>query len=200
MRRQLLTVAFVFCMVGCSSNEKPADNEEPTPEVAAKGGDEAAKPPAIESEEGETAEAEVSTDASDTEEVEVKSRGVSSAAQEDAPKSRGGGGHAFWVRNNTRYPTSVAIAYHDGRKWHSEGWWTIQPFKKLELKSNYGRTHIYYRAKNSRGTCWKGSTWFRTINNVFHYVYAERGSVRGKKGYVEVNLGTGSVVYTVTLG
>lgn len=122
---------------------------------------------------------------------------------------------AFWVLlgassanadlrlcNNTLNRVSVSVAYTDGTKWVSEGWWNLKANGcEILMRGPLAAEFYYVYAMDERGAEWKGKTFMCTRDHEFHITGRQDCFVRGfdRTGFFEVDTGKDARNWTVQL-
>jgi uncharacterized membrane protein len=122
---------------------------------------------------------------------------------------------AFWVLlgassanadlrlcNNTLNRVSVSVAYTDGTKWVSEGWWNLKANGcEIVMRGPLAAEFYYVYAMDERGAEWKGKTFMCTRDHEFHITGRQDCFVRGfdRTGFFEVDTGKDARNWTVQL-
>lgn len=114
----------------------------------------------------------------------------------------GGAQADFTVCNQTFDLVSVAIGYHDGDEWVSEGWWNLDYDECAQVISgDLSNTYYYVRGESHDGvTYWTDDYNFCYIDEVFTIYGDENCSDRGYKsgGFMEIDTGN-KLDYTLDL-
>lgn len=89
---------------------------------------------------------------------------------------------------STRRTVSVAVAYKDGSRWVSRGWWTLQQGEcKTPIGGNLSNRYYYYYAHGDGGS-WAGDHRFCTISAKFE-LYNPKSCDNGNfKGFAELDV------------
>ncbi|TAL82077.1 MAG: DUF1036 domain-containing protein [Beijerinckiaceae bacterium] len=106
------------------------------------------------------------------------------------------------VCNTTINRVSVAIAYTDGTKWTTEGWWNLKANGcEILMRGPLAAEYYYVYAMDERGAEWKGKTFLCTSDHEFHIVGRQDCFVRGfdRSGFFEVDTGKNARNWTVQL-
>jgi uncharacterized membrane protein len=108
----------------------------------------------------------------------------------------------FRLCNQTSDRVSVALAYTDGKKWVSEGWWNLKPTDCDTLVQGSLAAEFYYvYAMDERGGEWKGKAYMCTNDREFKIDGREDCFARGyeRPGFFEVDTGKDAKNWTVQL-
>jgi len=109
---------------------------------------------------------------------------------------------AFRLCNQTAGRVSVSLAYTDGKKWVSEGWWNLKPSDCDTLLEGPLAAEFYYGyAMDERGGEWKGKAYMCTNDREFKIEGREDCFARGyeRTGFFEVDTGKDAKNWTVQL-
>jgi uncharacterized membrane protein len=95
--------------------------------------------------------------------------------------------------NNTDSLVNVAIGYKDKEGWATEGWWTAEPQKCLNLLKGTLPARYYYvlAVDRSKGGAWGGKSMMCVRNKIFTIRGFDKCEERGyeKAGFFEVDTG-----------
>jgi uncharacterized membrane protein len=95
--------------------------------------------------------------------------------------------------NNTDSLVNVAIGYKDKEGWATEGWWTAEPQKCLNLLKGTLPARYYYvlAVDRSKGGAWGGKSLMCVRNKIFTIRGFDKCEDRGyeKAGFFEVDTG-----------
>jgi uncharacterized membrane protein len=108
----------------------------------------------------------------------------------------------FRVCNSAATRVSVAIAYTNGAKWISEGWWNLKPTAcETILRGPLAEQYYYVYAMDARGGEWKGEDFMCTRDREFRIEGRKDCFVRGfdRSGFFEVDTGKDAQNWTVRL-
>jgi uncharacterized membrane protein len=108
----------------------------------------------------------------------------------------------FRLCNNTNARASVSLAYTDGQRWVSEGWWNLKPSAcETLLRGPLAAQYYYVYAMDERGGEWKGKAFMCTRDREFHIDGREDCFVRGfdRTGFFEIDTGKDAKNWTVQL-
>ena len=108
----------------------------------------------------------------------------------------------FRLCNNTNARVSVSLAYTDGQRWVSEGWWNLKPSAcETLLRGPLAAEYYYVYAMDERGAEWKGKAFMCTRDREFHIDGREDCFVRGfdRTGFFEIDTGKDAKNWTVQL-
>jgi uncharacterized membrane protein len=108
----------------------------------------------------------------------------------------------FRLCNNTNARVSVSLAYTDGQRWVSEGWWNLKPSAcETLLRGPLAAQFYYVYAMDERGGEWKGKAFMCTRDREFHIDGREDCFVRGydRTGFFEIDTGKDAKNWTVQL-
>jgi uncharacterized membrane protein len=108
----------------------------------------------------------------------------------------------FRLCNNTNARVSVSLAYTDGQRWVSEGWWNLKPSAcETLLRGPLAAQYYYVYAMDERGGEWKGKAFMCTRDREFHIDGREDCFVRGfdRTGFFEIDTGKDAKNWTVQL-
>jgi len=108
----------------------------------------------------------------------------------------------FRMCNNGSTRVSVALAYTDGSKWISEGWWNLKSGAcEVLLRGPLAAQFYYVYAMDERGGEWKGRSFMCTRDREFRIEGRENCLVRGyeRTGFFEVDTGKDAKNWTVQL-
>jgi uncharacterized membrane protein len=108
----------------------------------------------------------------------------------------------FRLCNQTSDRVSVSLAYTDGKKWVSEGWWNLKPADCDTLLEGPLAAEFYYvYAMDERGGEWKGKAYMCTNDREFKIEGREDCFARGyeRTGFFEVDTGKDAKNWTVQL-
>jgi len=108
----------------------------------------------------------------------------------------------FRLCNQTSDRLSVSLAYTDGKKWVSEGWWNLKPTACDTLVQGSLAAEFYYvYAMDERGGEWKGKAYMCTNDREFKIEGREDCFARGyeRTGFFEVDTGKDAKNWTVQL-
>jgi len=98
----------------------------------------------------------------------------------------------FRLCNQTADRVSVSLAYTDGKKWVSEGWWNLKPTDCDTLLEGALAAQFYYvYAMDERGGEWKGKAYMCTNDREFKIEGRQDCFARGyeRTGFFEVDTG-----------
>ncbi|HUZ67441.1 MAG TPA: DUF1036 domain-containing protein [Beijerinckiaceae bacterium] len=104
--------------------------------------------------------------------------------------------------NNAADRVSVAIAYTNGKRWVTEGWWNLKKNGCEILMNGPLAAEFYYvYAMDERGGEWKGKAFMCTRDRQFRIVGRQNCLVRGydRTGFFEVDTGKDARNWTVQL-
>jgi uncharacterized membrane protein len=104
--------------------------------------------------------------------------------------------------NNTNNRVSAAIAYTDGQRWVSEGWWNLKSLDCVTLlRGALAAQYYYLYAMDERGGEWKGKVFMCTSDREFKIEGRQDCFVRGfnRTGFFEVDTGKDAKSWTVQL-
>ncbi|HVB88775.1 MAG TPA: DUF1036 domain-containing protein [Beijerinckiaceae bacterium] len=104
--------------------------------------------------------------------------------------------------NNSESQVSVALAYTNGHRWITEGWWNLKKSGCEILMNGPLAAEFYYvYAIDARGGEWKGKTFMCTRAREFRIVGRENCLVRGydRTGFFEIDTGKDARNWTVQL-
>ena len=108
----------------------------------------------------------------------------------------------FRLCNNTVNRVSVSLAYTDGDKWVTEGWWNLKPSAcETLLRGPLAAEFYYVYAMDEKGGEWKGKAFMCTRDREFKIDGRENCYVRGfdRTGFFEVDTGKDARSWTVQL-
>jgi uncharacterized membrane protein len=108
----------------------------------------------------------------------------------------------FRLCNQTSDRVSVSLAYTDGKKWVSEGWWNLKPSDCDTLLEGPLAAEFYYvYAMDERGGEWKGKAYMCTNDREFKIEGREDCFARGyeRTGFFEIDTGKDAKNWTVQL-
>lgn len=104
--------------------------------------------------------------------------------------------------NNAGDRVSVALAYTNGQRWVTEGWWNLKRNGCEILMNGPLAAEFYYvYAMDERGGEWKGKAYMCTRDREFRIVGRQNCLVRGydRTGFFEVDTGKNARNWTVQL-
>jgi uncharacterized membrane protein len=108
----------------------------------------------------------------------------------------------FRLCNNTADRASVALAYTDGTRWISEGWWNLKGGAcEVLLRGPLAAEFYYVYGMDERGGEWKGQAFMCTRDREFRILGRDNCLVRGydRTGFFEVDTGKDARSWTVQL-
>ena len=108
----------------------------------------------------------------------------------------------FRLCNTTNDRASVALAYTDGTRWISEGWWNLKGGGcEVLLRGPLAAEFYYVYGIDERGGEWKGKAFMCTRDRVFRIVGRDNCLVRGydRTGFFEIDTGKEARSWTVQL-
>lgn len=108
----------------------------------------------------------------------------------------------FRLCNNASGRVSVAIAYTNGKRWITEGWWNLKNGACEILMNGPLAAEFYYvYAMDEHGGEWKGDAFMCTRDREFRIVGRRNCLVRGydRTGFFEVDTGKSARNWTVQL-
>ena len=108
----------------------------------------------------------------------------------------------FRLCNKVGDRVSVAIAYTNGKRWVTEGWWNLKKDSCEVLMNGPLDAEFYYiYAMDERGGEWKGKAFMCTRDHEFRIVGRRNCLVRGydRTGFFEVDTGKNARNWTVQL-
>ena len=108
----------------------------------------------------------------------------------------------FRMCNLTDRRVSVSLAYTDGERWVSEGWWNLKPTDcNTLLRGVLAAQYYYVYAMDERGGEWKGKAFMCTSDREFKIEGRQDCFVRGfdRTGFFEVDTGKDAKNWTVQL-
>jgi uncharacterized membrane protein len=99
----------------------------------------------------------------------------------------------FRVCNETGSRVGLAIGYHDGQGWLTEGWFTLKPNScELILRGQLTARYYYvFGVDYDRGGEWEGRSFMCTREREFTIRGAENCLARGydRTGFFEIDIG-----------
>ncbi len=108
----------------------------------------------------------------------------------------------FRLCNNTSNRLSVSLAYTDGQKWVSEGWWNLKSSAcETLLRGPLAAEFYYVYAMDERAGEWKGKAFMCTRDHEYRIVGREDCFARGfdRTGFFEIDTGKDAKNWTVQL-
>lgn len=108
----------------------------------------------------------------------------------------------FRLCNDATNRVSVAIAYTDGHRWISEGWWNMKTGScEILLRGPLAAEYYYIYAMDEHGGEWKGKAFMCTRDREFRIVGRANCLVRGydRTGFFEIDTGKHAKNWTVQL-
>ena len=108
----------------------------------------------------------------------------------------------FRLCNNTATRASIALAYTDGQRWVSEGWWNLKAnVCETLLKGPLAAQYYYVYGMDEAGGEWKGKAFMCTRDREFKIDGRQDCFVRGfdRTGFFEVDTGKDAKNWTVQL-
>eukprot|EP01037_Dinobryon_pediforme_P012080 gene12080-12170_t len=108
----------------------------------------------------------------------------------------------FRICNNSSNRISISLAYINGEKWITEGWWNLKPnVCEPLLRGPLAEQFYYIYAMDERGGEWKGKTFMCTSDREFKIEGREDCYANGhdRTGFFEIDTGKDAKNWTVQL-